>query len=124
MAKRKGNKENDASPSKKFSAKNFGSPVRSKPVWSNWIEVTPTLVPFLWLISLLRSDKPITPFLKPLKKKLEEDEGELHSELGIACVTERKGDKDEFGNHGKMPKGPGYDSAYTECIIAYLQKKT
>ena len=131
MAKRKtektggkGNeKDGDESPSKKFSSKNFGSPVRQKPVWGNWLEVLPTLVEWLWVVLLWRSDKPITPYLKPLEKKLEGDEGELHSELGIACITDRKGDKDEFGNYGKMPKGPGYDSAFAKCIIAYSKEE-
>ena len=95
-----------ASPNKsnKFTPKKFGSPIRTKKVWGNYIDAYQTAVPWLVIGIPIRSDKHMSPWMKPIMEALEKDNGKLHSEMKLACVADRKGSKDEEGKYKPMKR--------------------
>ena len=114
-----------ASPNKsnKFTPKKFGSPIRTKKVWGNYIDAYQTAVPWLVIGIPIRSDKHMSPWMKPIMEALEKDNGKLHSEMKLACVADRKGSKDEEGKYKPMKKGENYDAIYWECFVTYKDEE-
>ena len=89
------------SPSKsnKFTPKKFGSPIRTKKVWGNYINVHQTTVPWLVIGIPIRSNKHMCPWMKPIIEFLERDNGELRVMLNVALVADRKGSTNEEGKY-------------------------
>ena len=75
----------------KFNTNNFGTSVRARGVFGNFICLSDNLVPWMFIVIIVRSDKYTHPWMKPLIDTLNEDDSDLHCALKVACVEYRKG---------------------------------
>jgi len=81
---------------------------KQKLSFCNYIDVVEASVPYLCIGVPIRSDKPESPYLKPIIDKFEMDiGGELSALWKVLKITNRKGDKNSDEYHGFVPKSPG-----------------
>ena len=81
-----------------------------------------TRVPWLFVGIPTRSDMNVAPWMKPITDLLAEDNGNLHKQLKVACVTYRNGGEDKNGVCKPMKKGPNYDAIFWDCLVVYKDK--